>query len=233
MRVNSSPNGYQPTFAGTVRKQTSKSSIPAASSPKQDQYVSSAKATVRFGTNKKSAGAMQRHIQKGLGLIKAGEYEEAMMHFSNKNALKPMGIHLIYGPVNMLESIPTSPEGVKAALGWVEKKNWFKNHDSIQLSQLVFAKSGEELEPQTPEERKALRQLQHEQALMFAEEHLHALQEMKGRNLTYHPQTAGEHDDEIDIATTLAKLNVPLTEAFLKRYKRADHVQEYLKASYD
>jgi hypothetical protein len=175
---------------------------------------------------------LQGHIEHGLQLIREGQYEKSMEYFQNKNFLNKIRIALIYGRPQALEKIPTSQQGIKKALEMVHDKNWYYKSGSIELSELIFISKGQPVLPKTSEEQKALRQLQHEQALMFAEEHVHALQALKRQNITFFPNEPIAHADEIDIATTLAFYNVPLTEAFLRRYKRSEYIKNYIVADY-
>jgi hypothetical protein len=175
---------------------------------------------------------LQGHIEQGLQLIREGEYKESMDHFQNQSFLQKLRIKLIYGRTQALEAIPTSQHGIQKALSKVHDKNWYHTSGSIELAQLVFIKKGQPVFPKTPQEQMALRQLQHEQALMYAEEHIHALQALKKQNITFAPNKLVAHADEIDIATTLASYNVPLTEAFLRRYNRLNYILDYRRADY-
>lgn len=177
-------------------------------------------------------GKLQQHIEDGLGLIRQGYYEEGMEHFYNPDFLKSVRLTLIHGKFFPVEKIPTTQDDIQKVLRKVHDKNWYRQNGSIELAQLGFMKDGQSLLPQTSAERKAVQQLLHEQALMYAEEHIHALQAMKGKNITFFPTNPVAHADEVDIATTLAHYNVPLTEAFLHRYNRIAHVPNHRIAEY-
>lgn len=164
------------------------------------------------------------HITQGLGLIRAGRFEESIEHFNNKDAVRGIGYTLADPDVIMRNRIPTRPAEIADLIRLYEPRSMCRTDQKrIDLSQIIFMANLQALHANTDAEKKAIKQIRHEEALAHAEEHLHALQDKLGRNISFfEPDTA--HDYEIDIATTLANERVPLTERFLYRYGRHNYV---------
>lgn len=184
------------------------------------------------GASPRQKGMMKRHINKGIELIRDGKYEEAVEHFQNRERLGEMDVDGHY-PVCVYYRNPSiSVEDAKRLVNRVALRNMAFNIDdelSIKFGRILFLNEAlHEPAPGTPEAN-IVNYVHYEQALMAAEENIHTYQNMDdGKNVTYHP-AAGEEtldDYEIDIATTLERFGLPLTQEFLKRYKdRAKRIQ--------
>jgi hypothetical protein len=172
---------------------------------------------------------LQAHVDAGLDLIRNGEYRAAIEHFEDKEVLKQADISLNYAATQAHSRIPSTNGRKGKILKSIDNKNWFKSdeqtgHKSITLAPLYFFNKGAEVFPKSPAQSKVLKELQREQALMYAEEHIHALQNLNGGNLTFHPTTHVDADHEIDIATTMKQAGVSMTPAFRKRYNRQAYI---------
>lgn len=177
---------------------------------------------------KPQISAFRDHIAQGLQLIREGHYEEAIQHFHNQKAAQGIGYKLENNAADLfVREIPTRQDDIDQLVNqYAPLSMSFSETKWIKLARINFIAGAlyDELKPQTPDEEKALRQIRQEEALIHAEEHIHALQQVLGRNITF--LTPNVPDDyEIDIATTLAAEKVPMTDAFLKRYGRSKYVE--------
>lgn len=171
--------------------------------------------------------AFRDHINQGLQLIREKQYEAAIEHFTDEQALRKIGYYLGRGQCIFHTEIPTNPEDLKKLVDHYATKSMCKSDQkTLNMARIAFVPSDNMygiLEPKNSAEEGALQQIRQEEALVHAEENLHALQDVLGHNITYF-DTASEDHYEIDIATTLAAENVPMTRNFLQRYGRQEHV---------
>ena len=195
-------------------------------SPKASSADNTSLATLQLD-GKPHIRAFRDHISEGLKLIREEKYEEAIDHFSDKKALKKIGYYLGRGECIFRFKIPTCPEALKQLVDHYATKSMCKSDQkTLNMARIAFAPHNDMygiLKPENSAEEAALQQIRHEEALVHAEENLHALQDVLGHNITYF-DTANEEHYEIDIATTLAAENVPMTPNFLQRYGREEHV---------
>lgn len=170
---------------------------------------------------------MALHLQTGFNLMKDGKFEEATTHFQNLQSLNTMGISRKWGAMQFVHEVPDTVDAAKALVQATARENMaFNNGGNLSVK---FANIGLMLKPETrediernhPQQAAILKHLEHENALMAAEETIHTYQNMRKQLLSYEPSQgqASDDDDEIDIATTLEKYDVPVTRDFLDRYR--------------
>jgi hypothetical protein len=167
------------------------------------------------------------YISQGLALIREEKYEDAIEHFNDAQALKKIGYLLGRGQCIFSTKIPTSPKAIRELVDQYATKSICKSDQkTLSMARIAFVHSNQmyrALEPQDATEEDAIKQIRHEEALVQAEENMHALQDVLGHNITY-VEPGNEDDYEIDIAATMAEENIPMTENFLKRYGRYKYV---------
>jgi hypothetical protein len=198
-----------------------------SSSPKGSRPAKTSLASLQL-EGKQNIIAFRDHIGQGLELIREEKYEDAIKHFSDAQALKKIGYLLGRGQCIFSSKIPTSPEAIRELVDQYATKSMCKsNQKTLSMAKIAFVPSSHVygvLEPQDSIEKDAIKQIRHEEALVHAEENMHALQDVLGHNITYF-EPGNEDDYEIDIAATMAEENVPMTENFLKRYGRHKYVK--------
>lgn len=184
--------------------------------------------------------AMARHLEAGFDLMKAERFAEAIRHFQDAKRLNAMGIGVTSdrragGRLGGRLSLPVTVQEAKARVCETAGQNWFfKDSNTIRFANMLAWGLANRAEMVGDDSNKAtiFRHLMHENALMAAEENIHACQKLLGQNLTYQPLPGAEpfepefsEDDEIDIAATLARYGVPVTRDFMARYPgRGQHV---------
>jgi hypothetical protein len=198
-----------------------------SSSPKGGRPAKTSLANLKLD-GQQNIIAFRDHISQGLELIREEKYEDAIKHFSDAQALKKIGYLLGRGQCIFNPEIPTSPEAIKELVDQYATKSMCKSDQkTLSMAKIAFVASNHfyrVLEPQDSIEKDAIKQIRHEEALVHAEENMHALQDVIGHNITYF-EPGNEDDYEIDIAATMAEENVPMTENFLKRYGRHKYVK--------
>lgn len=249
MLLNSTLNALQPTAASVGRQLMSTTSNQfspyqsAQRSPSDNtngdsfQLVNRNTAPApRFsGWPAENKRPVREHIQNGCQLIVRRRYEEAIDHFQNANWLRGQGISADTRYI-MMKGLPETIQEAKALIRQASKINMAFNDNgslSVKFARIVFLdpSKGGPIQPEPgTSEAEMLNFINLEQALMSAEENMHLYQDIDdGKNITYRPKPGEESldDHEIDIATTLDKFKLPLTNDFLKRYKgRAEHVTQ-------
>jgi len=201
------------TFQRTGEASTNRTNRTATSDPRQKQMVF--------------------HLQKGFNLIKKGEYLAAVGHFQNEKALNKMGVSIKETPI-WEQAIPATVQDAKRLAWTLSRRNMAYNNNgslSIDFARLYLPdfNSSEAatqqtiplLKPKNSSEAAILQHLQHEEALMAAEENIHTYQNlMGGRHVSYVSQPGDEQFNlpELDIASTFEQHRVPVTQDFLLRY---------------
>lgn len=209
-----------------------------SNSPKKHHRKSSSNGSIEFKPPKSRVeqgriqynalhNRMAIHLQTGFNLMKEGKFEEATEHFQNAQSLKAMDIRRKWGVMTVSHEIPETVDAAKDLVQSTARENMAFDKDG-KLS-IKFANIGLILDPEIrqdieqnhPQQAAILKHLMHENALMAAEESIHTYQHMRKKTLSYEPVLGqeGDEDGEIDIATTLEKYGVPVTQDFLERYR--------------
>ncbi len=158
---------------------------------------------------------MENYIKKGLWFIRQGLYQEAEEHFNNYENARKIGTQAGGGEFQTIKSIRSRSE-LYSALYRIAQKS--RSDELPAYGPVNCWTSGERMED-LPElyEPTLLREFKYEVCLIFAEEWIHKLQRCMG------VPTAGEKDDEVDVAAYLDKEEFYLSDHFVTRYgERAD-----------
>ncbi|MBI2631368.1 hypothetical protein HYW73_04150 [Candidatus Nomurabacteria bacterium] len=155
---------------------------------------------------------IENYIKKGLQLIRQGLYKEAEDHFNNYENSLQIGIYTGQGEHQTIESL-LSREQLNAILYRIVQKS--RPTELPAYGTVNWPKEMDEMpELYSPE---LVREFKYEIALICAEEWIHKLQRCMG------VPTAGEKNDEVDIAAYLDKEGFCLSDHFVTRYgERAD-----------
>lgn len=155
------------------------------------------------------------YIQTGEALIRGERYREAITHFSNSSELEKLGWQLDFGGRGFLLSELPKPEKYSDIAHGIAKGST-SGEGRMSLSRISFREGNPDL----------LWELEREIALIYLEEWLHALQEVKGTTLVESSlveeikSKVAEPDVEIDIALYLKRVGIEMTPTFLERYNR-------------
>jgi hypothetical protein len=173
------------------------------------------------------------HISQGLNLIRAGNYESAVSHFSRADVLKTCGFSLGEGNYFHKRLDTLNGSDLNALITDVAMRSWFM-HDSKTVipSFATVEKASGEL---TERERRNLREFNRELCLIYAEEWTHAFQHamgtlvsQKGELIQNLPIRDANSFSEFDVAEFMSEQRIPLSPTFMDRYGR-DHVHEMLR----
>ncbi len=151
------------------------------------------------------------HVQQGGKLIADRKFGEAIRHFRNKAAAQDAGFVMGNAREILLDNV--DPHRIQDLSNLIAANSWFMNGKEIIVSGAVIV--GKRISDMSDGEMSnAEKSLAHEIALIHMEEHLHGLQHLRGGPLV------GYEDKEVDVASYMQKNNIPLTDAFLRRYDR-------------
>ncbi len=154
----------------------------------------------------------KNYIYQGGLLIRDGKYGEAMEYFKNASELAKIGRRISPARSRIVNE-PPRPEEYQQLADAVAKNSWNKEGGSIELSNIDYYTQGQDGRLQ----RQALPpELQREISLVYMEEWLHSLQDIQEKSL------AGQADYEVDVAAYMEKNGIPMTDAFKRRYGRAE-----------
>jgi len=170
---------------------------------------------------------LEEFIQKGLELIKEGRYEKAISHFESRQMAETQGYHYELSPLEAAVRRPISQDDeIKKVVDFCAAHSYFddglrgsSDRPQIALSTVYI--------PETifnfvrPE---VIARLDHNVALIHAEEWIHGLQRKKG-------PLAGNKDNDIDVALFLFQQAVPQTSEFLARNGRAEAISRLERPS--
>ena len=156
----------------------------------------------------------KNYIYLGGMMIKEGNYEKSMAHFRNKVELAKVNISLSHATDIFIKETP-KPNDYADFADTIAKNSILNNGENLELSSIRCFIKGDD---GTVQEQKITlpNELQHEISLIYMEEWLHCLQLIQGRSLT------GEANDEFDVMFYMQKNEIPITQAFLGRYDRAE-----------
>ncbi len=156
----------------------------------------------------------KNYIYLGGMMIKEGKFGEAMEHFRNKVELAKVNISLSHATDIFIKETP-KPNDYADFADTIAKNSILNNGENLELSSIRCFIKGDD---GTVQEQKITlpNELQHEISLIYMEEWLHCLQLIQGRSLT------GEANDEFDVMFYMQKNEIPITQAFLGRYDRAE-----------
>lgn len=165
---------------------------------------------------------LESFIQHGLKLIKEGHYEEAMSYFENRQMAETQGYHYELSPLEAVVRKPISLDGeIKKVVDFCATNSYFDDglrgsSDKPQIALSTVYIPENILNSIKPE---VIARLNHNVALIHAEEWIHGLQRKKG-------PLAGSTDSDIDVAVYLFNEGVPQTEEFLARNGRAEAISK-------
>jgi len=175
---------------------------------------------------KEAIESFHGYIDKGGELIKESKFDEAILHFHNKDVLSQVGLRLEASP-RYFGIGGVRPEEYPFIIDSVAKNSWYHEKSSYSpqtielagLSHVVKNKDG------VFEKKPIPKELQRELALISMEEWLHGLQDIGGQPL------AGEKDQEIDVALYMLQQGIQLTQAFLGRHDRVRQLTKHNPSS--
>lgn len=156
---------------------------------------------------------LETFIQEGLQLMRDGNFASAVSHFENRNAARVLRFKLTFGRGASVSRIPTEEDiGNISHVIAMDSLN-----ETIHEGEIGNIKMGTiRIEESLPDNVKQA--LNHEVALVHAEEWVHALQSLKG-------PLAGVEDHEIDVLAYYLQHGVPVTQNFIYRHDRYEWYQ--------
>lgn len=157
------------------------------------------------------------YIDQGGVLIKEGKFSDAMEHFQNADELAVIGKHLDPSPRTIFTQVQPKPERYASLADQVASYSWSKEGGMVEISTIHYFA----IEPEGTHMKQLPPELAHEIALIHMEEWLHCLQDILQASLTGQ-KSHGLDAHEIDIAVYMKKHDIPMTEAFLRRYGRKE-----------
>lgn len=156
---------------------------------------------------------LEAFIQEGLQLMRDGNFDRAVSHFENKDVARILRFQLTFGRGASVSRIPTAEDiGNISDIIAMDSLN-----ENISEGEIGSIKMGTiRIEDSVPDSVKQV--LNHEVALVHAEEWIHALQSLKG-------PLAGIEDHEIDVLAYYLQQGVPITQNFIYRHDRYEWYQ--------
>ena len=173
----------------------------------------------REGLQQAQFKALYEYVGIALAMIRDGRYADALEHLRTES--KELGAAgYVLSENNQIALQHLNPAHVEKNLFDVAQRSWFKApQKTIYPSVGVRAP---ELEPTNEEERKLLSSWEKNIALLYAEEYIHALQDMHGGAISdYAPLFGGKEllDEEADVALVYTRLGIDLSDGlFTNRY---------------
>ncbi len=170
---------------------------------------------------------LESFIQHGLKLIKEGHYEEAMSYFENRQMAETQGYHYEPSPLEAVVRKPISlDDEIKKVVDFCAANSYFDDglrgsSDKPQIALSTVSIPENVFNSIKPE---VIARLNHNVALIHAEEWIHGLQRKKG-------PLAGNTDSDIDVALFLFQEAVPQTSEFLARNGRAEAISRLERPS--
>lgn len=173
----------------------------------------------RDGLKRAQFHALREYVVKALDMIREGKSVEALDHLrAQSREVEAAGYSLSENNQVML---PRLTQGaVEENLHEVAKRSWFKP-GQLEIYPSIGV-LGPKAQPTNEAEHKLLALWQKNVALIYAEEYVHALQEMNGGAISdYTPLFGGKHniDDEADVALFFKRHGIDLSDGlFTNRY---------------
>jgi hypothetical protein len=203
VEIQSNPTTVKDTRAETIQRHKERLDYIS----RQLEWTSSAEHDAQIEAERDIR--LEQFIVNGLHLIRSGKYSDAITHFRNEQFYRSVDLLFRRGKIYPITQTPTSQEASEIA------------NVIAQLSEYQLSKKGAitvanfQVYPQIenpPEGITIPEELQHNTALVHAEEAIHALDHMRG--------VESAVDMEIGVAKYFQKHQVKMTDEFLNRYDR-------------
>lgn len=188
-----------------------------------DVEFSRAEASVTPSGTEREPQTKEEFVEKGVELIKNGNYAEAIKFFNNPDYGRKFGVHVsATGTSRLSEKNPENQSDLVSFSNGFARGCWFHPPNMITYGTVHIQKpdgSYMSLEEMPSE-------VLFEVAEVSAEEWIHFLQEGQG-------PVAGQQDHEVDVAAYLINHGIKPSLAFMLRYDRAEALNRKAEYEYD
>jgi hypothetical protein len=154
----------------------------------------------------------QKHLDNGIELIKSGKYNEAIVHFLNKDAAQKSGASL---NSNLILRTLNNQSDLEDIINEASSSSWY----TASSRRIMFPQAGMLNEAQNPQ---MARVLARENAFLALEEFSHHIQNVTGSPIS---QAGFRHqgpflNDELDVAQFMKEQGLEPSDRFLSRYSQ-------------